>query len=141
VLPSTGLVLTSAQPGQVHVGYPAATENVDVTARPASVNGGTFEGQPFSSGVISADTVPAGAVQDAYGNCNGSAFGEAGSVSACAPAGAHAASTTGASVGGASVIGLPNTASMRPSGAIAGVSVVFLGAVLRRSRRRARGVA
>jgi hypothetical protein len=140
VAPSTGLVLTAAQPGQVHVGYPVAAENVDVTARPASINGGTLDGQSFSGAVVTADTVPAGAVQDAYGNCNGSAFGESGSVSTCPSGSANAAATVVASSGGASVqgLGLPNTTSAPASGAAAGVSVVFLGAMLRRSRWSAR---
>ena len=144
VAPSTGLVLTAAQPGQVHVGYPAAAENVDVTARPASVSGGTFRGTSFSGAVINASTVPAGAVQDAYGNCNGSAFGQAGSVSECRAAGAQAAVIVGASTGSDSVQGLqglqglPNTASTPATGAAAGVSGVVLALVLRRSRRSAR---
>jgi hypothetical protein len=138
VSPSSGLVLTAAQEGEVHVGYPAATENVDVTARPVSVSGGTFSGQSFSGAVISAHAVPAGAVQDAYGNCNGAAFGEAGSISACPERNVDAATTT-SSTGGSSVqslVGLPNTASVPASSAAAGASAVVLGLVLRRSRRR-----
>ncbi len=82
VIPSPRLVLTGAS-GQVHVGYPEAVENADITARPGSVSGGNVSGRSFSGATISASAVPAGAVEDAYGNCNGSAFGEAGSVSAC----------------------------------------------------------
>jgi hypothetical protein len=136
VVPSTALALTSAPAGQVHAGYPAAAENVDVTARPESVSGGTFGGSPFSGALITASTVAAGAVQDAYGNCNGAAYGESGSVSEC-PATTVSAATVGTSVGGGSVQSLPNTASAPVEGAAAGVAAVLVGAVLgRRSRRR-----
>jgi hypothetical protein len=135
VVASTGLVLTSARAGEVHVGYPAAAENVDVTARPASVNGGTFQGQSFTGAVISANTVPAGAVQDAYGNCNVSAFGEAGSVSACPATASQGVTIAANAAGGGSVQALPNTASMPASGMAAIFAGIVLGLVRRRSRR------
>jgi hypothetical protein len=137
VVPSTGLVLASAQDGQVHVGYPAAAENVDITARPTSVNGGTFRNTSFSGALITASTVPAGAVQDAYGNCNGSAYGDSGTVATCPQSSARAdVATTGTSLGSASVQTLPNTSSLQPPTALAGLAVAFLGLTLRRSRRR-----
>jgi hypothetical protein len=137
VVASTALVLASAPNGQVHVGYPAATENVDVTARPASVGGGTFRNHSFSGALLTASTVPAGAVQDSYGNCNGSAYGESGTVTTCPESGANASvATTGTSIGNASLQTLPNTSSLQPAGALAGVAVAFLGLALRRSRRR-----
>jgi neutral ceramidase len=137
VVPSTGLVLRAAQRGQVHAGYPVAVENVDVTARPTSINGGTYLGQPFTGAVITASAVPAGAVEDAFGNCNGSAFGESGSVSACPAAGAHAP-TVAASIGSSSVVGLPNTAAATgSSGEVVVLSAAMLG--LARRRRRSAG--
>lgn len=135
VLASTRLVLTSAEAGQVHVGYPAAAENVDVTARPASVSGGTFLGRAFIGAVVSADTVLAGAVHDGYGNCNGSAFGATGSVSVCPTGGAQAAA---ASTVGGSAPALPNTASKPPSGVIAGLAGAILVLMRWRLRRSAR---
>src|SRR5258708_22696329 len=141
VVPSTGLVLSSGQQGgEVHVGYPAAAENVDVTARPASVNGGNFLGQSFSGAVITASAVPAGAVEDTFGNCNGAGFGEPGSVSTC-PGGASGlhAHTVGASTGSGSVVkGLPNTAPVVRPGSSADVLAVLSGVVLGLARRRAR---
>jgi len=139
VVPSTALALTAGSAaGTVHVGYPAAVENTDVTARPASVSGGTFAGVAFSGALVDAGTVPAGAVEDAYGNCNGSAYGESGSVSACPPlpGGAAQASVAGASSGGASVVGLPNTSSAGAAGGVGGVLGVVAGALLGRRRRR-----
>ena len=138
VTPSTRLALTAASAGQVHVGYPAAVENDDVTARPDSVSGGTFQGQPFSGAVISTDVVPAGAVEDSYGNCNGSAFGTSGTVSACPVNGAAAGTTTGQSNAGHTLQGLPNTASQSPSGVAAVVSGALLALVRRRLRPRLR---
>jgi hypothetical protein len=119
VVPSTSLVLVAANAG-VHVGYPAAVENVDITARPLSVSGGTFSGRPFSGATISTNAVPAGAVLDAYGNCNGSAFGGTGSVSACPSVAERAPSGNGTGQA------LPNTAAP-PSSAAAGL---FAGAAL-----------
>jgi neutral ceramidase len=138
VVPSTRLVLAAAgQAGQVHVGYPAAAENVDVTARPTSVDGGTFSGERFGGAVIAASSVPAGAVEDAWGNCNGSAFGGSGTVSSCPDvADAHGLTTAG-SAGGGTVQGLPNTSSSPVAGLGAGgAAVLVVGGVLRRSRRR-----
>ena len=135
VVPSTRLVLTAANP-QVHVGYPAAVENVDITARPVSVDGGTFSGQPFSGATISANAVPAGAVLDAFGNCNGSAFGEAGSVSAC-PSSIPTASSGGGGNNG--VVPLPNTAGPPSNGAAGlstGVALLVVAWLGRRGRRR-----
>jgi neutral ceramidase len=148
VIPSTVLALASAPSGQVHVGYPAATENVDITARPGSVNGGTFRGQTFSGALTTATTVAAGAVQDAYGNCNGSAYGESGSVTSCPEPDAAANvsanpnttnnATAGTSIGSASLQTLPNTASLQPAAALTALPVALLGVALRRSRRSPR---
>jgi len=135
VTPSTALVLTSPQPGSVHAGYPAAVENTDITARPVSVSGGTFSGQRFHGAVITATTVAAGAVEDAYGNCNGAAFGESGSVTTCPAPAVHAA-VDATSAGAASVATLPNTSAAPPAVAGVGAAAILLGAVLRRRRRR-----
>ncbi len=139
VVPSTRLVLAGTN-AQLHVGYPAAVENVDVTARPVSVAGGTISSRPFSGATVSAGAVPAGAVQDAYGNCNGSAFGEAGSVSACPKMDVLGA---GAGAGGnGAVEALPNTAgapSGGPAGLFAGAAVGVVAGLSRGGgRRRAR---
>ena len=143
VTPSTRLALSAQQPGSVHVGYPAAVENTDVTARPVSVNGGTFQGTPFSGALISATTVPAGAVLDAFGNCNGSAFGESGSVSSCPRASTAGVTTITAGQGPASVQSLPNTSSSAPSSTVAvvGLLAAFFGGLSRRRRGRARRAA
>jgi neutral ceramidase len=139
VVPSTRLVLAAAN-GQLHVGYPAAVENADLTARPVSVGGGTFSGRTFNGATISASAVHAGAVQDAYGNCNGSAFGEDGSVSACPSSGTQGA-VNGASGDNGAAQALPNTAAPRPTdaaglSAIAALGVVaWLGRLGRRRRR------
>jgi len=137
VVASTGLVLSPAQLGQVHVGYPVAAENVDVTARPTSVSGGTLLGAPFSGALITAAAVPAGAVEDVYGNCNGSAFGESGTVSACPTASVHGA-TVVASTGSSTLQGLPDTLATAGSGAGAGAAAVAVGAFLGLARRRGR---
>jgi len=142
VVASTALALTPAAVGQVHVGYPNAVENEDITARPTSVNGGTLSGAPFSGALVSATVIPAGAVEDAFGNCNGSAYGESGTVSACPAAAAQGATTVTASSGRASLQALPNTAAGAPSGApgaaaLAGVAMaLLLGDRVRRRRRR-----
>jgi neutral ceramidase len=139
VVPSTRLLLTAAS-DRLHVGYPAAVENVDVTARPVSVSGGTFAGRSFSGATISAGAAPAGAVEDAYGNCNGSAFGEAGSVSACPSGGAQGAASGAGDHNGA-VQALPNTAAAPPidaAGLFAGGALGGLAWLGRRGRRRAR---
>jgi hypothetical protein len=75
-------------------------------------------------------------VEDAYGNCNGSAFGESGSVETCPAAGVQAA-TVGNSAGGATLQALPNTAAAAPSAGVALASGAFL-ALLRMRRRRSR---
>jgi hypothetical protein len=140
VVPSTGLVAAGASPGVVHVGYPVAVENVDITARPGSVNGGVFDGRRFSGATVAAVSVPAGAVLDAYGNCNGSGYNSAGTVTSC-PAADSGPNTTSASVGGASPQNLPNTASTPASTVLPSLSVFALGAVLgRRSLRRRRAL-
>jgi hypothetical protein len=140
VVPSTGLVVAGASPGVVHVGYPVAVENVDITARPGSVNGGVFDGRRFSGATVAAASVRAGAVLDAYGNCNGSGYNSAGTVTSC-PASDSGPNTTSASVGGASPQNLPNTASTPASTVLPSLSVLALGAVLgRRSLRRRRAL-
>ncbi|HXA43763.1 MAG TPA: neutral/alkaline non-lysosomal ceramidase N-terminal domain-containing protein [Candidatus Solibacter sp.] len=136
VVPSTRLVLAGTN-AQLHVGYPAAVENVDVTARPVSVAGGTISGRPFSGGTITASAVPAGAVQDAYGNCNGSAFGETGSVSVCPEMDVLGVSTGAGSNGAAEA--LPNTAAAPPggpAGLLAGAAVGVVAGLSRGGRRR-----
>jgi hypothetical protein len=136
VVPSTRLVLAAAN-GQLHVGYPAAVENADLTARPVSVGGGTISGRSFNGATISASAVHAGAVLDAYGNCNGSAFGEDGSVSVCPKSSVQSA----ASGDNGAAPALPNTAAPRPTdaaglSAIAALGVVaWLGRLGRRRRR------
>ena len=136
VVPSTRLVLGSANT-QVHVGYPAAVENVDITARPVSVSGGSFSGRSFSGATINATIVPAGGVLDAFGNCNGDAFGEAGTVSECP-------SSTFPSASGGATQALPGTATSPPPvamGASAGLAigaVAWLGLEARRRRSRSR---
>ncbi len=138
VVASTRLVLSAAsQAGEVHVGYPAAVENNDITARPVSVDGGTYLRRPFRGAVITASTVPAGAVEDAYGNCNGSAYGEPGSVAACPSGAPLAAAVAGSGGGGNSLQALPDTAAAQPAGAVTAMSGVFL-ALLRLRRRRGR---
>ncbi len=135
VIPSTALVLTAAQPGGVHVGYPTAVENTDVTARPDSVNGGSYAGRRFSGAVLSAQTVAAGAVEDAYGNCNGAAYGESGGVAVC-PAPTVSGESRGSSGGAeAAAATLPNTASTGVPIGVASVAALLTGAALRRRRR------
>jgi len=137
VLPSTALVLTAAQPGQVHAGYPLAVENTDVTARPVSVDGGTYAGSRFDGAVFTADTVAAGAVEDAYGNCNGSAYNESGSVTTCPPlAGVSRSSVSAAGAAGPTVASLPDTAHIGPPVAAASVAAILSTVALRRRRRR-----
>jgi len=140
VMPSTRLALSSPQPGQVHVGYPAAVENTDITARPVSVNGGTFDGTAFSGATIAATTVPAGAVLDSFGNCNGTALGEAGSVDTCPAQAGTAGTTTTSAQGGASLQSLPNTAAApaSPSPLLAAIAPIAALVGLARGRRRRR---
>jgi len=139
VVPSTALVLSAPQPGQVHGGYPVAVENTDITARPGSVDGGTYRNARFSGSTFAADTVAAGAVEDAYGNCNGAAFGEPGTVSSCPAPGAARAAVEAGGTGAATAATLPNTASSAPAGAAASVAALLTGVALRRRRRGRRG--
>lgn len=136
VVPSTALALSSAQPGQVHAGYPAAVENTDVTARPVSVNGGTYAGTPFAGAVFTATTVAAGAVEDAFGNCNGSAYGESGTVSACPAPRAERSSVEAAAEAAASPATLPNTISTEAPVGAATVAALLTAVTLRRRRNR-----
>ena len=143
VVPSTALVLTAgSQAGQVHAGYAAAVENTDITARPASIDGGTLNGHGFDGAVMTANTVAAGAVEDAYGNCNGSAFGESGTVSACPAQWNGHRPLHPAGVAGVAVQQLPNTSALPAggagAGAGAGVGSLLLLFGARRLRRRTR---
>jgi neutral ceramidase len=134
VVPSTRVVLRDAGAGQVHAGYPAAVENIDITARPDSLDGGTLAGRPFTGAVVAAAVVPAGAVLDPFGNCNGSAFGQAGSVTTCPSLGAANAGDTG------SVPAIPNTvaaSAVAGGGAAAAVALLVSVPFGRRARRRA----
>ena len=139
VVPSTRVVLRDAGAGQVHAGYPAAVENIDITARPVALDGGTLAGRAFSGAVVAAAVVPAGAVLDAFGNCNGSAFGQAGSVTTCpSPAGAANVGDTGSTQ--ALTPAIPNTAAasaVAGGGAAAAVALLMSVPLGRRARRRA----
>lgn len=71
VVPATTLSVERAPAGSV-VRYPDAVTEVDITYRPAIADGAAAP----------AGAVPAGAVRDAYGNCNGAPVGTAGRTGA-----------------------------------------------------------
>ena len=83
VVPSLRLTVVSPSAGTVNVGYPAAVYNSDITYRPALISSGTLNGVAIPAASGSASVVAAGAAEDAFGNCNGTAFGTTGTVTAC----------------------------------------------------------
>ncbi len=83
VTPSLRLAVTAPSAGSLHVGYPAAAYNSDITFRPADVAGGRVSGVAITGATAPGTTVAAGEAQDAFGNCNGTAFGTTGTVTAC----------------------------------------------------------
>ena len=95
VTPSTRLAVTAPSAGTLHVGYPAAAYNHDITTRPADIAGGTVSGVAVTGGTAAGRSVAAGEALDRFGNCNGAGFGTAGTVTACpAVATAPPAATT-----------------------------------------------
>ena len=83
VVPSLRLAVTSPSAGTLHVGYPAAVYNSDITYRPADISGGTVSGVAIAGATAAGSSVAAGAALDAFGNCNGNAFGTSGTVTQC----------------------------------------------------------
>ena len=131
VVPSTRVVLSAAGAGAVHAGYPAAVENTDITARPDSLDGGTLDGRSFSGARLTATSIAAGAVLDAFGNCNGQAYGGSGTVDTCP---ATTGSTTAA--GGATAAS-PNTAgAAAPAAEMVPAAVLLLCGIVSPRRRR-----
>jgi len=116
VTPSLRLAVTAPSAGSLHVGYPAAAYNSDITFRPADIAGGRVSGVAITGATAPGTTVAAGAAQDAFGNCNGTAFGTTGTVTAC-PALSTSTGTPAAGTGTAAASAAASKAGASRGGA------------------------
>jgi neutral ceramidase len=86
VVPSLALSvgpIGDAAAGLLEVRYPPARYNTDITARPRVIDGGRVGGEVISGSSTRATSVPAGSALDRFGNCNGTGYASATTVTSC----------------------------------------------------------